>query len=123
MPPKKRSKPTVQAAPEASFDWTRSVYGDSHAATDNALLAAHAQHLQSAGVIDEHMIDELKKPYSTSHVHSVRYTTDYLAFHPDYTGDDVDLIPTLQTAKKRQRDEDEAENMILEDYSAGRIDI
>ncbi|KAI4914031.1 hypothetical protein J4E90_005751 [Alternaria incomplexa] len=123
MPPKKKLKPTLEAAPETLVEPSRSVYGDSHAATEKALLSAHAQHLWNAGVIDEHMVAELSKPNPKSDVHSVRYTTDYLAAHPDYTGEDADELPAMQTAMKHRRSRDEAQNRVLEDYWAGRIDL
>jgi hypothetical protein len=122
MSPKKKLKMTIEAAPEISVNQTRSVYGDNHASTENTLLTAHAQYLWKAGAIDEHMVTELSKPYKTD-VRVVRYTTEYLAAHPDYTGEDADTIPTLQTAMKRRRDRDEAQNKILEDYRAKRIDV
>ncbi|KAI4650578.1 hypothetical protein J4E93_002935 [Alternaria ventricosa] len=123
MPPKKKLKPTLEAAPETLVERSRSVYGDSHAATEKAMLSAHAQHLWNAGVIDEHMVAELSKANHKPDVHSVRYTTDYLAAHPDYTGEDADEIPAIQTAMKHRRSRDEAQNRVLEDYRAGRIDL
>jgi hypothetical protein len=123
MSPKKKLKMTVEAAPEVSVHQSRSAYGDNHASTENTLLTAHAQHLWKAGAIDEHMVTELSKPYYKTDVRVVRYTTEYLAAHPDYTGEDADTIPTLQTAMKHRRDRDEAQNKILEDYRARRIDV
>ncbi|KAG9194013.1 hypothetical protein G6011_04048 [Alternaria panax] len=122
-PPEKKARTAVEATPEAPCDEIRSVYGDAHAATDNAMLAAHAQHLQQAGVIDGRMVYEFTQPYSKLHVHSVRYTSAYLALHPDYTGKDADIITTWRMAMRRQREDDEAEKKILKDYRAGRIDI
>ncbi|KAI4635130.1 uncharacterized protein J4E87_000079 [Alternaria ethzedia] len=123
MAPKKKLKPTPEAAPDTPVERSRSVYGDSHAATEKAMLSAHAHHLWNAGAIDEHMVAELSKVNPKSDVHSVRYTTDYLAAHPDYTGEDADEIPAMQTAMKHRRSRDEAQNRVLEDYRAGRIDL
>ncbi|KAI4618844.1 hypothetical protein J4E83_005795 [Alternaria metachromatica] len=123
MAPKKKLKPTPEAAPDTPVERSRSVYGDSHAATEKAMLSAHAHHLWNAGAIDEHMVAELSKVNPKSDVHSVRYTTDYLAAHPDYTGEDADELPAMQTAMKHRRSRDEAQNRVLEDYWAGRIDL
>lgn len=123
MPPKKKLKPTLEAAPETLVESSGSVYCDSHAATEKALLSAHARYLRNADVIDEHMVAELSKANHRPDVHSVRYTTEYLASHPDFTGEDADEIPSTQAAMKSQGDIDEARNKILEDYRAGSIDL
>ncbi|KAH6882475.1 hypothetical protein BKA58DRAFT_396763 [Alternaria rosae] len=108
MPPKKKLKPTPEAAPETPVESSRSAYGDSHAATEKALLSAHSRHLRNADVIEEHMVVELLKAVHSSDVHGVRYTPEYLAAHPDFTGEDADEISSMQAAIKSQRDRDES---------------
>ena len=104
MSPKKPTKATPEAWSHLQPDHARSVYGDRHAATNHALMVAHATHLEAAGVINEHMYAELTKPIGKMREQGIKYNQLYLAAHPDYTGENADAIPSLQLAMKHQRD-------------------
>lgn len=124
MPPRKFTEATAEApSPQQIDHQTRSAYGDGHAATNHALLVAHAVYLGTAGVIDEQMVSELTKPMGKMREQGIKYSEQYLAAHPDYTGENTDAIPTMQTALKHQRDRDAAQERLLADYRAGKIDI
>ncbi|OAL44520.1 hypothetical protein IQ07DRAFT_474018, partial [Pyrenochaeta sp. DS3sAY3a] len=87
----------------------RSVYGDKHAATEDAMLAAHAKHLHENGIIDDTMAAELSKPRRDLKEFTVNYTPAYLAMHPNYTGHNHDDMPTLEGALKIQKAKDIAQ--------------
>ncbi|RMZ70459.1 hypothetical protein GMOD_00000550 [Pyrenophora seminiperda CCB06] len=123
MSPKNPIKTMAETSPQHQSDHVRSVYGDGYAERNHALLVAHAVHLGTVGAIDEHMVAELTKPIMKMREQSIKYSQQYLAAHPDYTGENVDAIPTLQMARKHQRDRDAAQMKLLVDYRAGKIDI
>ncbi|KAJ4376046.1 hypothetical protein N0V83_001327 [Neocucurbitaria cava] len=101
---------------------TRSVFGDNRGATEHALMSAHAKHLRRAGHIDEEMEVKLSKPWHESGKLHIKYTPEYLAQHPNYTGKNHDKIPKYETALKHQKARDEAQDKLLADWAAGKID-
>ncbi|KAI0611509.1 hypothetical protein TUN205_04239 [Pyrenophora tritici-repentis] len=97
MSPKKPIKVTAEACPHHHLDHSRSGYGDAHATTNYALLVEHAVHLGTAGLIDKIMVAELTKPIGKMH----------------YTGENADIIPSMQLAMKHQKDRDAAQEKLL----------
>ncbi|KAF1836331.1 hypothetical protein BDW02DRAFT_460965, partial [Decorospora gaudefroyi] len=101
------------------IDQTRSCYGDRHTTTDNGLLATHSQHLRQAGVISKTMETELSKrcniykPGDSPTRPTRKYTPEYLALHPNYTGANADEMPTLTTATRHQKERDTAQEHLL----------
>lgn len=126
MPPKKPTKNGTEAAlsaQEIEHSNTRSGYGDNHAATEDAMLSAHAKQLREAKVIDDKMAAELSKPRRNVPEVNVKYTQEYLAQHPDYTGKNAHEMPSYEVAARRQKAKDDAMLKMIEDFKAGRIDM
>ncbi|XPS78893.1 hypothetical protein M3J09_010891 [Ascochyta lentis] len=94
----------------------RSGYGDMHAHRNAASMAAHVADLRSRGIIDEKMAVELLKP-STNRT----YSPQYLATHPDYTGEQPEMTSVVTAERHRLKRDKEMEKFV-EDYQAGRID-
>ena len=125
MPPKPKPRKhpeaiILQPTPNVS---TRSIYGDHRTATEDAMMAAHAKALRAAGIIDEEMEKQLSQVRLNGCDSRVLYTAEYLLALPSYTGTNVDEMPSLEVALKRQKERDLKEEKILEDYRAGRIDL
>lgn len=122
MPPKKTPYDAALAQQQLTGHRNRSVYGDKHAATEDAMLAAHAKHLHENGIIDGTMAAELSKPRRDLKEFTVNHTPTYLAMHPNYTGENHDDMPTLEEALRIQRAKDNAQLNFLRDFHARRID-
>ncbi|KAF2845615.1 hypothetical protein T440DRAFT_407637, partial [Plenodomus tracheiphilus IPT5] len=86
-----------------TIDPTHSVYGDAHAFTSDQRLATHALHLHDLGIIDDTMVTELSQPRKDVKEVEVKYTKEYLAMHPEYTGEDAHKLVSLEEAERRQR--------------------
>lgn len=125
MPSKKTIKPNngALASPrEIEVQDIRSGYGDNHAATEDVMMAAHAKHMQENDLIDDQMAGELSKPRRHFNEVTVKYTSEYLAMNPSYTGQDYDEMPTLEMALRRQKERDHAMLKLLKDFRAGKVD-
>lgn len=124
MPP----KAVFRQAPEAILPQmlqnvgARTIYGDARMATEDALMAEHAKHLRLVGVIDDDMEYALSQPrFDKARELKTKFTTEYLAMHPSYTGSNVDEIPSYEVALRRQNARDAAQKKLLADYGAGKI--
>ena len=95
----------------------RSGYGDMHAHREAEGMKEHVARLRADGQIDEKIATELLKP-----LHQKReYTVEYLATHPEYTGQQPEM-PTFEQAEKLRRKKDKEQLKWVEDYGVGRID-
>jgi hypothetical protein len=101
---------------------TRSIYGDNHAATEDALLAAHATQLRESNIIGDGQATELSRPRRHRVEHRSNYSHEYLAMHPSYTGQNLGQMPTLETARDHQKIRDRAMQKLLDDYNDGKVD-
>lgn len=114
MAPRKIPAATLESTIENVH--LRSGYGDLHATRNATSMAAHVAHLQAQGLIDDNMATELLKPYD-----KCKFSTEYLATHPDYTGVQPDMS-TFVTADRHRAKRDKEMEQFIKDFKAGRID-
>ncbi|KAL5115642.1 hypothetical protein ACEQ8H_006441 [Pleosporales sp. CAS-2024a] len=100
----------------------RSAYGDARAATEDAMMVAHANTLLATKAMDADMASQLKQPWHTTGFLRVRYTKEYLALHPEYTGENAHEMPSLKWAKTKQKERDRAMEKWMTDFQSGKID-
>ncbi|KAH8722670.1 hypothetical protein GQ44DRAFT_562158, partial [Phaeosphaeriaceae sp. PMI808] len=86
---------------------------NTHAATEDAMMVAHAANLRIAGLIGEEMQIQLSQPWHKTGELKIKYTKEYLAMHPNYTGSNADDMPTYKTALRRQKERDIAMEKFL----------
>ncbi|KAF1849270.1 uncharacterized protein K460DRAFT_394133 [Cucurbitaria berberidis CBS 394.84] len=125
MRPKNSSGVTPEsstATQEVDNSNSRSVFGDNHAATEDAMMVAHAKYMREAGQIDDKMEAELSKAWHKSGELHRKYTPAYLAMLPNYTGQNQDEMPSYETALRHQKARDDAQEQLLADFMAGKID-
>jgi hypothetical protein len=100
----------------------RTVYGDARTVTEDAMMVEHAKCLRLAGVIDDDMERALSQPrFDKARELKTKYTTEYLAMHPNYTGSNLDEIHSYEVALRRQKARDAAQKKLLSDYKLGKI--
>ncbi|KAF2818680.1 hypothetical protein CC86DRAFT_308716, partial [Ophiobolus disseminans] len=110
MPPNGKPRKVPEAISLQHIDNvdTRSGFGDNRAATENALMAAHAKVLRAAGLIGGEMEAQLSQTCHRGRDIMPTYTKVYLAAHPDYTGSNVHEMPSYEAALRRQKQKDAA---------------
>lgn len=119
MPPKANTT-NNKLGPEDFAE--RSAYGDKHAVTEDKMMVAHAQTLYDAGIIDEYMKSQLSQPWHRGGELQIKYTKEYMAMSPLYTGSNAHEMPTYEEALKRQKERDAAQKKFLADFATGKID-
>jgi hypothetical protein len=122
MPSKlKARKPSEDISRPRDVD-ARSVFGDSRATSEDAMMLAHATSLRAIGLISEEMRTMLSQPWHACGQLKMKYTEAYLAMHPDYTGANVDMMPSYEVALRRQKQRDVVMEKLIKDYEKGRVD-
>ncbi|KAH7092301.1 hypothetical protein FB567DRAFT_545468 [Paraphoma chrysanthemicola] len=124
MPPKSKPRKVLEtiSIQEVEHVSTRSVYGDNHAANEDAMMVEHAKSIRAAGLIGEEMETQLSQPWHRTGELKRHYTKEYLEMHPEHTGSNAIEMPTYETALKKQRERDRAQEKWLADWRAGKID-
>jgi len=93
---------------------------DSHRfSTESTMMHTHAQALLNVGTIDVPMATQLAQSWHRTGEVRMQYSKEYLQMHPDYTGENAHEMPTLNWAKKKQRDKDKKAEEWLEEYFRG----
>ncbi|KAH7068357.1 hypothetical protein BKA63DRAFT_521615 [Paraphoma chrysanthemicola] len=124
MPPKSKPRKVLDtiSTQEVEHVSTRSVYGDNHAATEDAMMVEHARSLRAAGLIGEEMEAQLSQVWHRTGELKRQYTKGYLKMHPEHTGSNATEMPTYETALRKQKERDRAQEQWLADWRAGKID-
>lgn len=124
MPPKSKPRKVLEtiSIQEVEHVSTRSVYGDNHAANEDTMMVEHAKSLRAAGMIGEEMETQLSQPWHRTGELKRHYSKAYLEMHPEHTGSNAIEMPTYETALKKQRERDRAQEKWLADWRAGKID-
>lgn len=86
------------------------------------MMQAHAQAVRAVGLIDTEMETELSQPWHRIGEVRRHYTKEYLEMHPEHTGSNAVEMPTYETALRKQKERDRAQEKWLADWRAGRID-